>query len=64
MARFAGASRSARYSWKDSRMHSAKKSGSGTCSRLEVGEMMTRPSSLVIANTSPSPSLMGMRAEK
>jgi hypothetical protein len=35
---------SSRYSWNDSRMHSAKNSGSGICSRHDVGEMMILPS--------------------
>jgi hypothetical protein len=34
----------ARYSWKQSRRHCAKTSGSGICSRHEVGEMMILPS--------------------
>jgi pimeloyl-ACP methyl ester carboxylesterase len=35
---------SSRYSWNDSRMHSAKNSGSGICSRHDVGEMKILPS--------------------
>jgi hypothetical protein len=34
----------ARYSWKLSRTHIAKTSGSGISSRHEVGEMTSRPS--------------------
>ena len=35
---------SSRYSWNDSRMQIAKYSGSGICSRHDVGEMMILPS--------------------
>ena len=42
--RLRGARASARYSWKLSRTHCAKTSGSGISSRHEVGEMMMRPS--------------------
>jgi len=51
-------------SWKLSRTHWAKTSGSGISSRHEVGEMMSRPSWLVTAKTRPMPSAIGMMAEK
>ena len=44
LRRRCGLSASSRYSWNDSRMQIAKYSGSGICSRQEVGEMMMRPS--------------------
>ena len=59
-----GASAAASSSWKLSRTHWANTSGSGISSRHEVGEMISRPSWLVTANTSPMPSAMGMMAEK
>ena len=60
----AAAGASARYSWKLSRMHWVKASGSGISSRQEVGETISLPSQRLSAITSPMPSATGSRAEK
>jgi hypothetical protein len=60
----AGLPARASISWKLSRTHCVKACGSGISSRHEVGEITTRPSYTVTANTNPCPSWMGRSADR